>query len=275
MGIVMWFICYPDVSGVEHLPFYTYSVGMHIWQYPTPREQGYAFGQFLYSDKGKGRLITEGKTVIVPEKSVIYLPPDTPHYYEAVTDVWNVRWFVPAGEQALPLLKSLGFDRCRIFPIQDLKALDDLHNKIHMAFQINTEDSIFYSASYTYEFIFEFYRQYMQCDRGPAVPYRRRLTPLIEYIEHHFDEQITQTEMCEKLGVSPQHLCRMFKACMGTRPMEYVCSTRIRHACDLLTQTTLPVTQICLQTGFNNVNYFCREFKKYTGMTPSQYRHKV
>ena len=63
----MWFICYPDITPVKELPFYTISVGMHLWQYPTPRENGYPYPQFLYSNKGSGKLITEGKTHIIPE----------------------------------------------------------------------------------------------------------------------------------------------------------------------------------------------------------------
>ena len=90
----MWFICYPDITPVQHLPFYTISVGMHLWQYPTPRENGYPYPQFLYSNKGSGKLITEGKTQIIPEHSIVFLPADVPHYYEAITeDIWDVRWF--------------------------------------------------------------------------------------------------------------------------------------------------------------------------------------
>mgnify|MGYP001638692612 CR=1 FL=1 len=57
-GELMWFICYPDITPVKELPFYTISVGMHLWQYPTPRENGYPYPQFLYSNKGSGKLIT-------------------------------------------------------------------------------------------------------------------------------------------------------------------------------------------------------------------------
>lgn len=78
------------------------------------------------------------------EHSIVFLPADVPHYYEAITeDIWDVRWFVPYGDGTLALLKEFGFDRCRIFPITNLGALDEIHNKIHMAFQINTKESIF------------------------------------------------------------------------------------------------------------------------------------
>lgn len=269
----MWFICYPDLESVKHLPFYTVSVGLHIWQYPTERPDGYAYPQFLYSNHGKGILRTEGKTIEIPENSIIYLPPNIPHFYEPITDVWDIRWFVPAGDGALSLLEGFGFTKCRIFPIASLSALEEIHNKIHMAFQINTKESIFFSASYTYEFIFEFYKQYLHCTNTTSFQYRKRLTPLIDYIEHHLSEPITQQILCEQIHVSPQHLCRMFQQCMNTRPMEYLAKTRIRHACNLLISTSKSIEEVSFDVGFNNLNYFCKTFKKYTAMTPGHYRN--
>lgn len=268
----MWFIYYPDIAPLKGLPFYTVSVGMHIWQYPTDRPEGYEYPQFLYSSRGQGILTTEGQTLTIPEHSVIFLPAHVPHKYEAVTDIWDVRWFVPAGAGAYSLLDSFGFSHFIHYPIMSLSSLDEILNKIHMAFQINTPDSIFFSAGYTYEFIFELYRQYRQCTNTTASQYRRRLTPLIEYIEQHSSEPITQKMMCEKINVSPQHLCRMFSQCFSTRPMEYLARTRIRHACDLLIGSSHSIEEISYRSGFNNVNYFCKTFKKYTSMTPGQYR---
>lgn len=268
----MWFICYPDLSTVKQLPFYTVSVGLHVRQYPTDRPNGYAYPQFLYSNCGQGILRTEGKTITIPENSIIYLPPNTPHFYEPLTEVWNVRWFVPAGKGVLPLLQSFGFTQCKIFSIASLGALEEIHNKIHMAFQINTPESILFSASYTYEFLFEFYKQLTQQTNTTSYQYRKRLTPVIDYIEHHLSEPITQKTLCEQIDVSPQHLCRMFQQCLHTRPMEYLCKTRIRHACDLLGSTQKSIEEISFAVGFNNLNYFCKTFKKYTAMTPGHYR---
>lgn len=269
----MWFIYYPELEQVKDLPFYTVSIGLHIRQYTTERPDGYVYPQFLYSNHGRGRLRTEGKTIDIPEKSIIFLPAGTPHSYEALTDVWDVRWFVPSGSGVDALLTRFGFTKCKVFPIASLSSLEEIHNKIHMAFQINTKESLFFSASYTYEFLFEFYKQYRQCTNTTAVQYRRRLTPLIDYIEHNAAEPLTQQMLCEQIGVSPQHLCRMFQQCLGTRPMEYLAKTRIRHACDLLIQTQKTVEEISYEVGFHNVNYFCKTFKKHTKMTPGNYRN--
>lgn len=268
----MWFIYFPELDTVKDLPFYTVSVGLHRCQYPTDRPAGYEYPQFLYSSQGRGILTTEGRTIEIPPKSIIFLPAHVPHSYHALTDNWDIRWFVPSGYETEKLLARLGFNQARIFPIISLSSLEEIHNKIHMAFQINTKESLFFSASYTYEFLFEFYKQYIHSSTAIGAQYRKRLTPLIDYIEHNLTETITQQQLCDEIHVSPQHLCRMFKECFDTRPMEYIARARIQRACELLISTSVAIEPICYEVGFNNTNYFCKIFKRYTNMTPGQYR---
>lgn len=273
----MWFIYYPDMSGVEDLPFYTVSIGLHVWQWPVNREEGYPYPQFLYSWQGRGRLTIEGRTREIPARSILFLPAGVPHHYEPLTDIWDIRWFVPAGSGVAPLLERFGFNEARIFPIASLAALDDIHGKIHMAFQRNTEESIFFSASYTYEFLFEFYKQYCNQTSSRSVQYRKRLVPVLEYIEHHLAEQLTQAKLCELIQVSPQHLCRMFHECVAMRPMEYIAKIRVAHACEMLINTQESIENIAYAVGFNNANYFGKIFRRHMSMTPGEYRlrHRI
>lgn len=63
-----------------------------------------------------------------------------------------------------------------------------------------------------------------------------------------------------------------FKKAIGMSPIEYLNEYRIRQAVRLLKDSSLPVTEICLDCGYNNMGNFLREFRKYTGTTPLQYR---
>ncbi len=114
----------------------------------------------------------------------------------------------------------------------------------------------------------------MKNDMGTvSSPYRKRLTPVVNYIEQHFSENISQQTLCKVINVSPQQLCRMFKECFETRPIEFLAQKRIKTACDMLCHTDKKIELIAYDTGFNNFNYFCREFKKIIKMTPSEYRN--
>jgi AraC-like DNA-binding protein len=70
------------------------------------------------------------------------------------------------------------------------------------------------------------------------------------------------------------YLSRLFKKVSGYTFKEYLILQRIANAKSLLVYTDYNVTQICMKSGFNNVNHFIRTFKKQEGITPYQYRKK-
>ena len=94
----------------------------------------------------------------------------------------------------------------------------------------------------------------------------------ITYINEHFAENISVTDLAEKAGLSHYYFIRAFKRETGFTPHEYVLNTRIATAQYLLKNTRLKVKDICYQTGFSDESIFCSAFKKRLGMTPTQYR---
>ncbi len=72
--------------------------------------------------------------------------------------------------------------------------------------------------------------------------------------------------------MNEQYFCRFFKQGIGRTPMEYVNEYRIRQARSLLQDTGMSVTAVSLECGFHNQGNFLREFRRYTGTTPLQYR---
>ena len=94
----------------------------------------------------------------------------------------------------------------------------------------------------------------------------------ITYIRDHYQEKIYIRDLASLIGLNEQYFCRFFKKAIGMSPVEYLNEYRIRQAVRLLRGTSLPVTEICLDCGYNNMGNFLREFRRYTGTTPLQYR---
>lgn len=94
----------------------------------------------------------------------------------------------------------------------------------------------------------------------------------IEYMHKHFTEKISIEELAENTGMSMSSLLRHFKRINGTSPKEYLLLLRINYACELLDTTNMSIDEIAFKAGFNDSNYFSREFRKTTGLTPSKYR---
>ena len=92
------------------------------------------------------------------------------------------------------------------------------------------------------------------------------------YMETNFAEEITTARLIEISHYSQRHFIRLFSATYSTTPQQYLLNIRIRHACSLLKTTSLSITETALRSGFSDPNYFCRIFKKNTGVTPSAYR---
>lgn len=92
------------------------------------------------------------------------------------------------------------------------------------------------------------------------------------FMETHYMEDIGTDELLNVSHYSQRHFIRLFSATYNTTPQQYLLGIRIRHAYNMLRDKTLSVTEIATRCGFNDSNYFCRIFKKNTGMTPSMYR---
>lgn len=92
------------------------------------------------------------------------------------------------------------------------------------------------------------------------------------YLHEQYDSQVTLSEMATQFHISKGHLCRFFKEMTNMSPIDYLNFYRINQSAQLLLTTTEEVGEIALCTGFNNISYFNRTFRKHMHMTPSEYR---
>lgn len=95
------------------------------------------------------------------------------------------------------------------------------------------------------------------------------------YIEEHFDEPVTLGQLSEVIPCSPNYLCRFFKEIAGLSPIQYLINCRLERASTLLANTSIPILQVSLDCGFENVSYFIRKFKESKGCTPKEFRRKI
>lgn len=101
------------------------------------------------------------------------------------------------------------------------------------------------------------------------------ISSTVAYINRHYQEPLSLHDMAEAAGFSPYHFIRIFAEATGFTPHQYVLNTRIAAARFLLHSTDLPVKDIAFRTGFVSESSFCTAFKKWEGVTPSQYRQRT
>ena len=97
---------------------------------------------------------------------------------------------------------------------------------------------------------------------------------MISYIQQNFMEKISLKEFSEQFHLSEKYISRYFKEHFHITLSQYVTYLRLEHAKQLLQDTDIPVTEIAMQSGYQNVSYFIRSFKKTYGVSPLKYRKK-
>lgn len=94
----------------------------------------------------------------------------------------------------------------------------------------------------------------------------------IAYMQQHFDSPITLKETADYVELNPSYFSTLFKQSCGSSFKEYLNYIRIEKSKKLLTTTDSSILDIALSIGFEDQSYFTKVFKKYTGLTPKQYR---
>ncbi len=95
---------------------------------------------------------------------------------------------------------------------------------------------------------------------------------MVSYIQQNYTGTISLKEFGEQFHLSEKYISRYFKEHFHITLSQYVTYLRLEHAKQLLQDTDIPITEIALQSGYQNVSYFIRSFKKTYGVSPLKYR---
>ncbi len=96
----------------------------------------------------------------------------------------------------------------------------------------------------------------------------------VEFIETELNKRLTVKDICERFHVSKNRLYEVFHTNLGCTVTEYINTRRIAEAQSLLKESDMTVHEIAQAVGVDNYTYFCKLFKKTSGVTPSEYRRK-
>ena len=109
-------------------------------------------------------------------------------------------------------------------------------------------------------------------DSLPAQPRPIYITKVLNIIDKNLSKDLSPRRLAGYLGISESYLHRLFKQSTGTSIVDYVNEKRVRHAMVLLSGSDDAVIDIAVTVGFNTRQNFGQIFRKYTGLTPSEYR---
>ena len=105
-------------------------------------------------------------------------------------------------------------------------------------------------------------------EKGKPHPVRQAM----EYIRRNLDTELSRTQIAEAIYLNPEYLSRLFKRETGGSLSDYILAEKMRTAQALLADTGIPVSLVAVKVGYSNFSYFSQVFKKYTGLSPGEYR---
>ena len=123
--------------------------------------------------------------------------------------------------------------------------------------------------------ISNYYSKYFE-NRKPKTYAKRikdleRLKELISFLQKEYRREITLQEAADSVNMSVHYFCKFFKKVIGKTYTNYLLSIRIDKAKELLLTEKTSTTSIAYKVGFENLSYFYRKFKEFTGFCPSEY----
>jgi AraC-like DNA-binding protein len=101
-----------------------------------------------------------------------------------------------------------------------------------------------------------------------------RIATIHEYLMNNYHEEVNLKKMAELVNMAEGSLCRFFKENMGITLFEYLNQIKTEFACKLLMDMDLSIMEVCFDSGFNNLSHFNKQFRKTTGIPPSEYRKR-
>lgn len=113
----------------------------------------------------------------------------------------------------------------------------------------------------------------MNIQEKSKIEYRSRINRVMDYIDTHLNEPLELKNIAEIANFSPYHFHRIFTFLIGETPIDYIQRLRVEKAAwKLREEPVASISEIADNYGFCTVSLFCRVFKKFFGLTPSQFR---
>lgn len=257
----------------KELPYYLVDVGQRWNQEHVVRPDGYLY-QWIQCVEGEGELLLDGEAYRVKEGMAMLLFKGAAHEYYAISSSWIVDWIVFDGHGIEPFLRdAAGIASSGVYHVS---RPDILLAKLQSVLDIGQSDNGLKGvqcSSVIYSLLTDIVQYASVLPNNSASSLNYKLKPLFDYIEQKYCDPLTLEDLAEVTGVTPQHLCNVFKKTTGIRIFQYINSVRIKKSKELLLQhPQMKVKEIASSIGFEDANYFSFVFKKHEQLSPNQYR---
>lgn len=230
-------------------------------------------GKGIFSSQGEEYELGAGDSfVIEPEQLISYVSDET--------DPWHYCWIAFTGTQAAALVASTGLNPLQpIIHTKRNRHIPVLFRHIQQALRSKKANAQLKSIGYLHLLLGEYCETLSASTLAGVVTEAesdRIVQQAIHYLSTQYAEPITIELMAESLGYNRAYLSRMFKRHTKVTPVTFLLKLRVDKARLLLRERLeLTIEQIASSVGFYDPLYFSKQFRRWYGVSPSEYRNQI
>lgn len=261
-----------------------YSMGK-TWVYP---ESYIPYNIFRYIVKGKAEFCIDGEEIIVKENQIVYIPQGCRMSCRALSEsfvFYSLRFTTSVFYEGEDVLKEYyGIPRIienegEDYYFKEICKWVKKDSWVKKCFVRGYLDLLIGTLSMRVNKFDKNTGKVTEKNENPVLKIAKRKEQIdsrvqlvADYVVLHPREKYTPQKMAEMVELSKQRFSSLFKANMGKSPMEYVREIRLTTAARALLVSNKNINDIAYECGYEDANYFIREFKSAFGFTPNQYR---
>lgn len=179
------------------------------------------------------------------------------------TELYRLKLLLDKSRRGLEFFGDIRIKVTKL--MQKLIKLDGIHSLIHLL-------KIFDLLSKTKEYQYISSRNYNEFSFNEHES--DRLNKVYKYVIKNYKNKIPLEKMAEMLHMTPTSFSRYFSMMNNKTYSQFVAEVRVKHACELLTETELSIAEICYECGFNTLSNFNKKFKEIMDKKPTEYKRE-
>lgn len=236
------------------------------------REHGRLDYQIIYILQGRGTYLLDGKSVSAAAGNiVIYRPGEIQHYVYQCKDIPEVYWVHFTGFGAGELLTQAGFGKDSIVHIGLHDDCVKLYKKT--IWELQTKRPLYLpAANAAFSSLLACMGRFrLESINGRPENKDRDIEAVLEHMHNAYNMHWTVEDFAGLCNLSVYYFIHRFKAYTGVSPIQYLTGIRINKAKELLSDSSLSVSEIAYVVGYENPLYFSRVFKRHVGISPAYF----
>ncbi len=256
---------------LRDVPLVVNCAGQFCSEYPfrTDNREGRLDYYIMYITSGELYVSLSGGEQRAGAGSVLVFPPNYRYQYSFLGGEISYYWCHFTGSDAETMLRELGFSE---LPLCIRLAVDmGLSEHFEEILSGFSESRALRrrSSALELERLFLVLARYLE--RGEKKPLSRS----ISYIHESYTREISIPELAKMENLSVSRYNAVFRQLMGSSPVKYISDLRMQNACEFLALTDLSIKQIGSSVGYPDPHFFSKQFKRYIGSSPKEYRQRL